>query len=205
MKQEKILNLSLIAFNIILLALVLYMKFGSYSKGVSIKEYNKAISLLKQSNKLTKNLSQFQLFSENTKIPDTTKILNEKGEFNNLKNHITQSKLILRYSELNCQSCVDAMITQIRVNKSIDSNNMLFLAYYKQPAYLYQFKRLNRINMPIFSLQNILLPDTLNVPYFFILHPNLTVSNVFIPEEGDNESVKKYLNFMIKKMNENNL
>lgn len=205
MKQDKFLNWMLVILNITLLCIVIYMKFGPYSKGVSIKEYNTAISSLKQSNKLTKNLSQFQLFSENTKIPDTTKILNEKGEINNLKSHITQSKLILRYSELNCQSCVDAMITQIRVNKSIDSNNMLFLAYYKQPAYLYQFKRLNRISMPIFSLQNILLPDTLNVPYFFILHPNLTVSNVFIPEEGDNESVKNYLNLIVKKMNENNL
>lgn len=202
MKQDKIFIWMLIVFNVALIAIVLYMKYGNFSKGVSIDEYNRAVTSLKQTNMMVKNMAQFQLFSENSTLPDTITMIDEKGNAIKLQSQLAKPKLILRYSELNCQTCVDAMISEIKANKSIDSNNMLMLAFYKQTSYLYQFKRMNRINMPVYSLQKALLPDTLNVPYFFMLHPNLTTSNVYIPEEGDTAGVKYYLNFIVKKINE---
>jgi hypothetical protein len=92
-------------------------------------------------------------------------------------------------------------LTQLKEAGFFNASNTLLLAYYREPAYLYQFKRLNRLELPVFSIQNTgLPPDTLNLPYFFLINSNLQISNVFIPEEGDTEAMAAYLSFAAKRL-----
>jgi len=91
----------------------------------------------------------------------------------------------------------------LQSNKTLDSSNTLLLAWYNNPAYLYQFKRMNRIKLPVYSIKNTgLPPDTLNIPYFYLLDKDLRVSNVFIPEEGDTASLAAYLRFAGERINQ---
>ncbi len=148
-------------------------------------------------------MMRFQLLTEGIKLNAETAIFNGKIETIPLRSIITQPLIVLRYSELNCQSCVDAMLTQLQSNKTLDSSNTLLLAWYNNPAYLYQFKRMNRIKLPVYSIKNTgLPPDTLNIPYFYLLDKDLRVSNVFIPEEGDTASVAAYLRFAGERINQ---
>jgi hypothetical protein len=93
------------------------------------------------------------------------------------------------------------LLTEIKESGLFTASNTLLLAYFREPAYLYQFKRMNRLELPVFSIQHTgLPPDTLNLPYFFLISTKLEISNVFIPEEGDTESMAAYLTFASKRL-----
>ena len=144
---------------------------------------------------------QFQLFTEGAKLNPLLEACNEKGDTLVINNIILKPVLVLRYSELNCQSCVDDLLTEIKEDGIFNATNTLLLAYYSEPAYLYQFKRMNRLELPVFSIQHTgLPPDTLNLPYFFLMNSKLQISNVFIPEEGDTDAIAAYLAFAAKRL-----
>lgn len=201
MKKDKFSITVLIVLNIALISTLVYFRLDALAK-------DNTYANLQESNNYQlnyqRNIMYFQLYSEGTKLNHLLLLKNEKAD-SLLINTITGSpKLVLRYSELNCQSCVDAMLTQIQSNSNISNENILLLAYYKNPAYLYQFKRMNQLQLPVYSIKNTgLPPDTLNLPYFYLLDKDLRVSNVYIPEEGDTAAVADYLRFAAKRLQSN--
>lgn len=200
--SEKQLIGILTLLNIVLLTLLIYGRFFWNGNGVSKNDYNQAVTSLKALYSIQKTLMQFQLYTEGSELKPQIEVANEKGDTLTIGDLISKPVLVLRYSELNCQSCVDDLLTQIKEIGSFNTTNTLLLAYYREPAYLYQFKRMNQLELPVYSLQKTgLPPDTLNLPYFFLMNNKLQISNVFIPEEGDMASVKEYLHFAIDKLN----
>ena len=191
----------LIILNIALLAILIYRRFFFSGNGISKDDYNRAVTSLKSLHANQKTLMQFQLFTEGAQLNPLLEVCNEKGDTLAIDNIISKPVLVLRYSELNCQSCVDDLLTQVKEAGLFNASNSLLLAYYREPAYLYQFKRMNRLELPVFSIQKTgLPPDTLNLPYFFLMNSKLQISNVFIPEEGDTESMAAYLTFAGKRL-----
>jgi len=148
-----------------------------------------------------KTLMQFQLFTEGAELNPRLEVCDEKGDTLAIDSIISKPVLVLRYSELNCQSCVDDLLTTIKESDLFNASNTLLLAYYSEPAYLYQFKRMNRLELPVFSIQYTgLPPDTLNLPYFFLMNSKLQISNVFIPEEGNTDAINTYLAFAAQRL-----
>lgn len=189
----------LILINLTLLALLFYLRFVNYSKGIGIEEHNRVVSALNNSIQYQKSIMQYQLFTEQRQIATHSVVFTERNDSMMLANLINRPVLVLRYNELGCQTCVDALISALLKAEMLNDSNTLLLTYYRDPSYLRQFKRINRLSMPIYNMKHTKLPpDTLNLPYFFVLHKDLTVSNVFIPEESDTTSVNIYLNFIGK-------
>lgn len=203
MYNNKILFKTLIFLNIIILGTVLFMRFGNYTKGFGIEEHNRVVTALNNSIQYQKSIMQYQLFTEQRQIPRHSVVFTERNDSITLANLINRPVLVLRYNDLGCQTCVDALISALLKADMLNVSNTLLLTYYRDPSYLRQFKRINRLSMPIYNIKHTKLPpDTLNVPYFFVLHEDLTVSNVFIPEEAENDGVNIYLNFIGKKLSE---
>jgi len=201
MKKDKYSISILIILNISLISALVYFRLNAVALDNSYAKMHEAnMNHLKYQ----KNIINFQLFSEGTRLDPSLSLKTEKSDSQLLHNVLDRTKLVLRYSELNCQSCLDAVLTQIQSNSNFSNENTLLLAYYKNPAYLYQFKRMNRLRLPVYSINKTgLPPDTLNIPYFYLLDKDLRVSNVFIPEEGDTAAVADYLRFAAKRLQSN--
>lgn len=201
MKNEKQAIWMLSALNIFLLAFLIFGRIYWCTKGVDKESYNSAVSSLKLLYHNQKQISAYQVFTNGMELQRKLELQTEQGEKIQMGSIISGPALVLRYSELNCQSCVDLILEELMTFSTFNEENILLLAYYKEPSYLYQFKRMNRLQYPVFSIKNTgLPPDTLNVPYLFLLDQSLQVSNVFIPEEGDTASIKQYLNFASQKL-----
>lgn len=187
--------------NIALIAVLILGRFFWSGNGISKDDYSRAVTSLKSLHSNQKTLMQFQLYTEGADLNPLLEVCDEKGDTLAIQNVISKPVLVLRYSELNCQSCVDDLLTELKEVGIFNESNTLLLAYYREPAYLYQFKRMNRLELPVFSIQHTgLPPDTLNLPYFFLMNSKLQISNVFIPEEGDTESMAAYLTFAAKRL-----
>ncbi len=193
MKKDKYSIPVLIVLNILLISALVYFRLDAVAGNNSNAKLHEAnIYQLKYQ----KNIMFFQLFSEGTRLNPSRFLKTEKSDNLSFATIINRPRLVFRYSELNCQSCVDAMLTQLQNNKTLDSSNTLLLAWYNNPAYLYQFKRMNRLSLPVYSIKNTgLPPDTLNIPYFYLLDKDLRVSNVCIPEDVETSSVAFLLKF----------
>jgi hypothetical protein len=104
--------------------------------------------------------------------------------------------LIFKYSELNCNVCIDSQIIIVKKLANIISpQKIIFLSSYNQNSNLYRFKRLNSIKSEIYNIHDGLglNIDTLNVPYYFIMSPECRISNVFIPDKMDMEMTIRYI------------
>ena len=92
-----------------------------------------------------------------------------------LRDIINENKLILRYSELNCQTCIDEQIKNLNIYAdSIGADRILLFTNYETDVYMRRFKKLNKIKFAIYNMKadaNKLLKD-IGLPYMFVLSPN---------------------------------
>mgnify|MGYP002753476988 FL=1 len=105
-----------------------------------------------------------------------------------LRDVINENKLILRYSELNCQTCVDEQINNLNTYAdSIGVDRILLFTNYETDVYMRRFKKLNKIKFAIYNMKtdaNKLLKD-IGLPYMFVLSPNkkMRVQYMYIPQK----------------------
>ncbi|HLO92366.1 MAG TPA: hypothetical protein VK172_14470 [Lentimicrobium sp.] len=200
MKKASHTIILLVILNIVLLIILIYGRFFwiDSNEPESIKSDLNDMTMYNLQNK---NYLWYQATSDNTKLNKGLIVRNENGDTISIKNLFSKPSLVLRYSELNCQSCVDIILKSLLSDTSFNENNTLILGYYREPDYLYQFKRINSVHMPIFNIWALELPpDTLNVPYIFLIDNYRVAHNVFIPEQGDSIAIKNYLSFAAKKL-----
>ena len=93
--------------NIALLAMLIYGRFFGIGNSINKDDYNRVVTSLKSLHSNQKNLMQFQLYAEGIELNPLLEVCNEKGDTLAIDNVISKPVLVLRYSELNCQSCVD--------------------------------------------------------------------------------------------------
>ena len=155
---------------------------------------NEAIS--DQANKLVKRLE-----AEDIIIDINQDILDEKGMNKKLSTVIQENQLslIVRYSKLNCQTCVssDLKILNGLFSKE-DKKKVFFLSRYNTEMEMHQFKRSNHIENEVLKLDNeITQIDELNIPYFFCLTKEGQIDKVFIPDENKKELTEVYLKYIL--------
>lgn len=93
-------------------------------------------------------------------------------------------KLVLCYSELNCNICVDSALLYFNsFASSVSLNNTILLVEYNTPNYLSRFVRLNNIKTDniyrIFSEPESPLAN--DQPFLFILDSDMRMKDVFYP------------------------
>jgi len=141
-----------------LLAIILLLVFfniGLLSKNKKSKEFNESIIWETNTRQdILFNTIFFQMESENKVIDGSIELRSESGDILKLSDLVSQKpKLILRYSELQCDMCIDHSLVYLkRIADSIGRKNILILASYNSMRDLAIFKRINSIDLPVFQI-----------------------------------------------------
>lgn len=136
------------------------------------------------------------------------KVTKLSGKTKRLKQLIKDKpKLIFMFSELNCKTCIDMQLPNVnKVSEIIGSGNMIILASYAYKRDLIQFMRMNKINLDVYNIDkanfNLPLFDE-NVPFFFIIEPDLTCSCLFVPDKSMPKYTEVYFNFIMDRFSSN--
>ena len=172
------------------------------------EEHTKEITKLKKESKeykyeILKESSLHQIKSEAIKLKPV--ILLEPATGNNIKlsDLISGPKLILRYSELNCDVCVNQEVKNLKnLEKEIGRENIIIIASYNDPKHLNLFRRINQVEAEIYNIGegklNIPL-ETANAPFLFVLDPSLITKTVFMPSKEIPEMSETYYKLIISK------
>lgn len=201
-------------FNNIIMALILglnlFLLYSVNNLSIKLNRYKEEIFSV---NKDIERLSNFHMTSQRTillneqyKIPYNFILENEKGTRINFTELIgSKSKLIFRYSGLNCNTCIEEEIINIKKYLSeTKTQRLIIIADYKNEEDLFLFKRLHQIGIPIYnSRQNSLkLPiEALNTPYLFVTDSTLIIRSLFIPNKEYPEFSKVYYSNIFSSMN----
>ena len=160
-------------------------------------------------NKTVNNLKRIQ--SNNDKnILENFLIINENKDTLSITDLLTTKKLIYRFSELHCDSCIINEFENLKkmlLSKLFKIENLIVISYYQSPRNLYLFKRLNNLqNFEIYNLENNSLGsfelETMGVPYFFILNKELKMSNTFVPIKQVNKRTDDYFKRIVSNLRE---
>lgn len=124
---------------------------------------------------------------ENTPIDDFEITDNEDNTylFSQLLNKKTSRyKFVFVFSSLNCNSCVDFEISNIKsFSRLIGQDNIIILAQYESIRQLRAFLSTQDLTIPVYYVKNIpanVLEEE-NLPFSFIINKNLTLEMIFIP------------------------
>lgn len=104
--------------------------------------------------------------------------------------------LIYRYSDINCSSCVDSELYNLNYFFKLLKNRVILLCSYEYESALNDFKQQNRLSYPVYNIKFKIFPweeDLHDRPYYFVLHPDMRVSDFYIPEITYPKETKKYL------------
>jgi hypothetical protein len=112
-----------------------------------------------------------------------------------------KQKLVLRYSELNCNTCIDVQFDALKkLAKKIGEKNIIILASYKSDADFNRFMRINKLNFEVYNVEHINLPlEKRNIPYYFITDKSLFAKLVFIPRKEYPKVYEKYFEIITKR------
>jgi hypothetical protein len=129
------------------------------------------------------------------KIDENVEIYDENEERITLIQLIQKKpKLIFKYSDLNCNVCIDEQINLLKkASEIIGSENIIILANYDSPRDLIQFRRMNQIDFKVLNLRDIEFTAVdKSLPYYFILDESLSLKLLYIPIKGDISLTQQY-------------
>jgi len=162
------------------------------------KEMEKVLDL----NQINENLNKQLAFSaiQNIVIEDV-----EANQHSLSDLVLLNPVLIYRFSESNCGICYETELAWLQVFFAEDKQKAAILSSHKDRKYFVSFKRINRIELPIFRISLDALDwivESYKKPYYFVLHPDLTVSDIYVPDMAFPELKKQYLEKVKKFLSE---
>lgn len=116
---------------------------------------------------------------------------------------ISDNTLILRYSEMHCEVCVDSIVKKLNVYKdSIGLQNIVLLTTSQNFGYMRRFKKINSIPFGIYNMDEALdsvLVD-IGMPYLFVYSTlSKRINNVFVPQKEAPQLTDEYLHSILMK------
>jgi hypothetical protein len=187
----------LLCLNIILLFLNKKERKDYQNLNQSLNIYSDSLSQFKNRNDiLVLNTSLIFKF-ESEKIDENAILFDENGDPITLKQLIQKKpKLIFKYSDLNCNVCVDEQITLLKkVVTKIGSENIIIISNYNSIRELSQFVRMNQLDIKVYNMKdNRFFTIDSNLPYYFVLDESFSLKLLYIPIKGDALTVQQYFN-----------
>jgi hypothetical protein len=142
------------------------------------KKINQKDDVIKDKETFYQNLILATKRNENLKLSKNLKLINIDGDTLLAKDLSFKNKIVLRYSILNCGDCVDEEFNILEKNKSLFSNNLIIIAYRKK----LQKMGIDNVNLYLLLDNDIGIPlEKENIPYYFYLANDLSMTNFFIP------------------------
>ncbi|MDD3322731.1 MAG: hypothetical protein PHS59_14930 [Paludibacter sp.] len=137
------------------------------------------------------------MYSEYFPIDSNMVLTSDKGKKIMLKNIVKNgARLIVRFSYLNCEACVESQIKIINeFSHNFKAENVIFIASYDNLRNLKMFNMTNKTKYAIYNVEGDILKqiDERNEPHFFILDNSMRARFVFIPHKELPELTKVYL------------
>lgn len=157
------------------------LKTREHYKNLKNKHYLKVISWIQKANQIS--------------LAPNLKIKNENGDKVALSQLIGKNpKLVFKYSELNCNVCVDSQLVFVKkFIKKHGVDNLIMISSYKYPKSIYQFKLLNDIENEIYNIE--MLDSSLaelNIPYYFVIDSSFKPKMIHFPEKIIPEDTREY-------------
>lgn len=135
----------------------------------------------------------------NYSLDENLLVVNINGDSIKVKEIITETKLILRYSVLNCDACVNVELQNLKnliVESKVEKNKIILFVYYEKLGDLISTYRSLNIDISLYIIPqkkfNLEIEEQ-NTPYYFIINPALSISNIFIPRKSYNQLTMHYL------------
>ncbi|WP_221659773.1 hypothetical protein [Bacteroides salyersiae] len=130
------------------------------------------------------------------------RICDETGNKLVLKDLVDGKKLVMRYSELNCNVCVDSLLACLKERfDTIGWDKLLILATYHNKSNYYIFKRINKLKN-VYQIDSIGCSlEEYNIPFLFLLDEDYSVKYPFIPHKEIMRETESYLDFIVDKLN----
>ena len=104
--------------------------------------------------------------------------------------------LVYRYSDVNCSACVENEFHSLRQYFKKNTDKVAILCSYERESDIAGFRRTNLLKYPIYKAEMKAFSwdaDLYDRPYYFILYPDMKVSDFYIPAMEFPEESKEYL------------
>ena len=136
-------------------------------------------------------------------LSDTLCIVDSEGKYWSLDS-ISQAKtLVIRYSSLNCNSCVDTLMHYAKLySDSVSNGRIGVFADYENDRDFHLLSRLNKSKVGIFQVKERMLSlDDKGVPYMFVVNTDKTFSHLYIPHKEFPSLIRWYYDIVIPYIN----
>ena len=138
-----------------------------------------------------------EIKNENLKLNRKSCLLDIEGNRVLTTEIFKKNSVVLRYSEMNCNDCIQAEIDVLLQNKSIE---VLLIADYhnKRDLFVY-YNELKKRGLSDFMLYNVpvggfdLPIEKINKPFYFCVSSDLKITNIFIPQKNKPKLSESYL------------
>jgi len=181
-------------------ASVIFVSFYFLNKITELKQTQKTISDFAASVQLREGFYKIN-FEHNCKMagdsaPD---IVCEKNKKEHLYlSALTKKKplLIYRYANMECQPCFENELKELHGVFINSSEMVVILTSYRSMRDFYIFERKNNMDIPVYYINDDSFNwsvEDLQKPYFFILHSDMKISNIYIPSKDFPELNRQYL------------
>lgn len=126
-----------------------------------------------------------------------------RGGRETLSDIMSDNTLVLRYSEMHCDVCIDSIVSKLNIYQdSIGLQNIVLFTSTKNMNYVKKFKRVNNIHFDIYGISNALdsvLVD-IGMPYLFVYSfVDERINNVFVPQKENVKFTYEYLHSILLK------
>ena len=144
-----------------------------------------------------------EIFLNGNEMPHNLEVINLHGHKKKLSDIMSKNTLVLRYSEMHCDVCIDSIVGKLNIYQdSIGLQNIILFTNTENMNYVKRFKRVNNIHFDIYSISNALdsvLVD-IGMPYLFIYSfAEERISNVFVPQKENAKLTYQYLHSILLK------
>jgi hypothetical protein len=107
-----------------------------------------------------------------------------------------QPLLIYRYTHKNCNTCYLEELKALQEDFPDYFDFISVLCSYQSDKELLIHKRTHKIELPLYNVPFDAfnwITEEHNSPYYFVLHPNMKISNIYVPNKAYPEMNKMYL------------
>jgi len=185
---------------IIISGLMIYVSFYFLNKIMELKQTQKTISDFAAGVQLREEFYKIN-FEHNSKMtgdfaPDVVCGNNKKEEFSLSALIKKKPLLIYRYAIMECQPCFENELEELSDAFTDLSEAVVILTSYHIMRAFYIFEGENNMDIPVYYINDDSFNwsvEDLHKPYFFILHSDMKVSNIYIPDKNFPELNKQYL------------
>lgn len=156
----------------------------------------------KMYNSVNKNNREFETSYNGKLIPFDSKVLDEDNSTILLRNIIDRYSLVLRFSDLHCNVCIDTIVNSlIKMSNDTKNINIILLVTSTDYRYISQFKKRHQIKFPVYRLPEELdnFFTDIDVPYFFVIEKfSMRINSTFVPLKENMDLTDIYFSNIIQ-------